>query len=373
MTDERPAIEPAIEPPTAPAPRPPQPAAPGIAPQGRTAARLSQRQKAAVIVQMMLDGGMAVPLAGLQPDDQAELTRVLAAMRYVDRDTLQAVAREFLAELESIGLSFPDGIDRALNLIEGYISVQAANDLRRQHSPGHVERGSPWTRIAALDIADLLPLLEGESPTVAAIVAAKLSTAKAAEMLQRTEGRRAREIALAIPVVAGTHPSTVERIGATLAARLESRPPTAFHGDPAERIGAILNRAPSETRETLLQDLHTDDPEFASRVRRSMFTFGDIPARVPARDVARITRNLDEATLVTALTAAADSAPEAAEFILANVSRRMAEQLNEAMGEHPPLKRREADAAMDQVMQAIRDLEASGEIALVPADEGDEA
>lgn len=191
-------------------------------------------------------------------------------------------------------------------------------------------------------------------------------------MLERTGGRRAREIALAIPVVAGTHPATVERIGATLAARLDRRPPTAFHGDPAERIGAILDRAPSATRETLLQDLNADDPDFATRVRRSMFTFQDIPDRVPPREVVRITRALDEDVLVTALTAAADSAPEAAEFILANVARRMAEQLNEAMGEHPPVGRRDADAAMNRVMQAIRDLEAGGELTLIPIDEEEE-
>jgi flagellar motor switch protein FliG len=335
---------------------------------------LSRREKAAIIVQTMIEGGMTVPLSNVTTADQVALTRVLAAMRFIDRDTLHAVVGEFMAELESIGLSFPDGVERALGLIEGYISTQAADELRSDQSNDHPTGvGNPWVRLAGLEVDSILPLLEGESPTVAAIVASKLSTAKAAALLERSEGRRAREIALAIPVVAGTHPATVERIGMSLAARLDARPPAAFHGDPAERIGAILDRAPSATRKTLLQDIMTDDPEFAERVRRTMFTFEDIPARLPPRDVVKITQAVDESALVTALTAASDNAPAAAEFILGNLSKRMAEQLNEAMGEHPPVKRRDADAAMELIMDAIRELVARGEIVLLEPDEDDEA
>lgn len=350
------------------------PAPIGVAPPqaARQPAPLTQQQKAAVIVQILLDGGQEVPISDLDPQDQAELTRMIAAMHYIDRDTLESVVREFITELENIGLSFPRGIDRTLGFIEGYISVQAADALRSDQSVAATSAvGNPWTRIATLDVGEIMALLEGESPTVAAIVASKLHTAKAAELLERTDGPRAREIALAIPVVAGTHPQTVERIGLTLAGRLDARPPTAFQGDPANRIGAILDRASSQTRETLLQDITADDPDFADRVRRTMFTFQDIPVRVEPRDVVKITRAVDETALITALTAAADSAPEASEFILANVSKRMAEQFNEAMGEHPPVKRREADAAMDQVMQAIRDLVSNGEMTLIPLEDDD--
>ena len=65
-------------------------------------------------------------------------------------------------------------------------------------------------------------------------------------------------------------------------------------------------------------------------MRRSIFTFANIPQRIAARDIPRVIRAIDQATLITAL-AGADAAgmQTSAEFILDNMSVRMADQLRE--------------------------------------------
>lgn len=64
-----------------------------------------RRRKAAMVVQLMLADGQKMPLSRLPEDVQVNLTRELAALRLVDRDTLHAVAEEFLHALESVGLA----------------------------------------------------------------------------------------------------------------------------------------------------------------------------------------------------------------------------------------------------------------------------
>ncbi|MEY4872626.1 MAG: hypothetical protein RLZZ563_1956, partial [Pseudomonadota bacterium] len=75
----------------------------------------------------------------------------------------------------------------------------------------------------------------------------------------------------------------------------------------------------------------------------------------------------DPATLVTAL-AAPDSA-EVAEFILANISPRMAQSLREDIAARGAISPTDADAATGAVIAAIRSLEASGELTLLPRPE----
>ena len=59
----------------------------------------------------------------------------------------------------------------------------------------------------------------------------------------------------------------------------------------------------------------------------------------------------------------------AAEFMLANMSQRMAQGLREEMVARGRVKEKDAEAAMAQVVMAIRQLESAGEIILVQQEE----
>jgi len=102
-----------------------------VMPQAAPAA-LSRRQKAAIIVRLVLEEGAALSLADLPEELQSALTEQLGAMRPVDRGTVAAVIEEFIGELDAIGLSFPGGIDNALSMLDGTISPATAARLRRE-------------------------------------------------------------------------------------------------------------------------------------------------------------------------------------------------------------------------------------------------
>ena len=61
----------------------------------------------------------------------------------------------------------------------------------------------------------------------------------------------------------------------------------------------------------------------------------------------------------------------AADFILANMSQRMAQALREEIAERGKVKEKEAEAAMNQIVSAIRRLEADRDLTLI-AEEEDE-
>lgn len=330
---------------------------------------LTPKQKAAVIVRYLLTEGASLPLASLPEHMQAALAEQMGQMRLIDRTTLDEVVAEFMAELESVGLSFPGGIEGALTMMDGHISQSAASRLRRMASAS--SKVDPWERIIALPVDRLMPILQDEAAEVGAVMLSKLPVAKAADILGRMPGDRARRLAYAVSQTGNVDPETVRRIGAALLANLDDQPPRAFDIGPVERVGAILNVSPALMREEVLQGLEAEDAGFAAEVRRAIFTFVHIPARLSPRDAPKITRLVEQPVLVTALTAAQGKPGlgEAAEFLLANISQRLAQGLREEMETRGKVKDREGEEAMAAIITAIRTLEASGELTLIEPEE----
>ena len=328
---------------------------------------VTNRQKAAIVVRLLSSEGLKLPLSDLTEDMQTALTSEIAEMRMIDRATMAEVVREFCDQLEAVGLAFPGGIDGALTLLDGQLSPSAATRLRRMASG--TSRADPWERLAVLSTDILAPVLEEESVEVGAVMLSKLSTAKAAELLGKLPGDKARRIAYAVSLTGNVAPETVHRIGQALAAQLDSQPPRAFDVGPVERVGAILNYSAAATRESVLKGLEEDDAVFAEQVKKAIFTFANIPARIDPRDIPKILRAVDQAVLVTALAGAKGSLQPAAEFVLANMSQRMAGSLRDEMTNLGKVKEKDAEEAMGAIVAAIREMESAGEIFLVAADE----
>lgn len=325
---------------------------------------LSNRQKAAVVVRLLLNDGADIPLEDLPDDLQEKLTHQLGQMGLVDRVTLDAVAAEFAEALDSVGLSFPHGLAGALDAVNGKIAPATAARLRKVAGVRQV--GDPWQRLREVPTEDLADMAQAESIEVAAVMLSKLETAKAAQLLGHLPGPVARRITYAVSKTANVTPEAVDRIGWSLAAQLDQRPTMAFTDGPGARVGAILNQSAASTRDGLLSALDEEDSDFASVVRRSIFTFAHVPTRILPRDVPAILRGVDQPVLVTALAGAeTEDDKETVEFLLTNMSSRMADNLREEMTERGKVKQAEAEEAMTQIVGAIRDLVDGGAITLV--------
>ena len=327
------------------------------------------REKAAIIVRLLLAEGAPIKLTSLPEDVQTALTQQMGQMRRVSRSDLKIVVDEFLSELEGVGLSFPGGLDGALSIMDGHLSANAANRLRRMS--GTSSSADPWERINALPLDLILPVLHEESVEVCAVVLSKLPVSRAADLLSKLPGDRARQVAYAVSLTGNVDPDTVQRIGMSLAAQLDSQPLKAFDVGPGERVGAILNIAAASTRDDVMKGLLEADADFAQIVRKNIFTFEHIRAKLAARDVPKVVRIVDQAALVTALAYAMvnpDLVPSA-EHILGNLSQRMMQSLREEIGTRGKIKDKDAEEAMGIIVMAIRQLEGSGEVALVQAEE----
>lgn len=328
---------------------------------------LSSKEKAAIVVRLILADGEMPILSSLPDAKQTELALQIARMASIDTEMVNAVAGEFADAVERIGLSFPQGLEGTLGLLDGIISPSAQSRLRKM-SPSRYS-GDPWEQVGAVETERLLPYLEAESIEVAAVILSKLTVAKASELISKLPGERARRLTYTISLTGSIAPGVVHKIGIAMAEQLETRPARAFADGPVARVGAILNRAPASTRDEVLSGLDAEDAAFAEQVRKAIFTFAHIPERVSPRDVPRIQRDISQDDLTQAVAVAEGGDKAAVDFLLANISQRLAESIRAAAADGKKPKKAEAEAAMLRIVSTIRDLESQGEIFLVAEEE----
>jgi flagellar motor switch protein FliG len=328
---------------------------------------LTPSQKAAIVIHLLNAGGVDPGLSDLPSALQARVTREIAGLGLVDRPTLAAVIAEFASALDGVGHAFPAGIGDVLGQLAPHLSNEAIDQLSAEADLREPAlRGSAlWAQVARLEDASLTEALEPEGPAIVAAALSRLDPDRAARLLAMMPSEKAEAVALAFPGTAALGSSAIDRIGTALLRGAPTGPPPAFPDAPSVRIGTMLNSAGVGLRRHLLATLEERDPDFAAAVRRSIFGFEDIPARLAKKDVPKVMRAVERDVAVAALLAADGPMAPVAEFILGALPRRMADQYRDEMARKPPPTPDAAERAMGEMIAAIRELEEGGDVTLV--------
>ncbi|MEM9795655.1 MAG: FliG C-terminal domain-containing protein [Pseudomonadota bacterium] len=327
---------------------------------------LTQGQKAAIIIHLLLAGGADPGLKSLPPAQQRRIVREMASLRFVDRETLAKVVAEFAGELDDIGLHFPRDMGKVLANLDGQLSQDVLEQLLADLDEGEApENEAVWEQIAAMAPDDILAIMQSESDEICAILLSKLPAVDAAKLLGQLPEARGPSIAAAFARTEGVNPAAISRIGIALGRQAAAVPVAAFADDAVSRIGGILNAATSGVRAEVMASLDGSDPDFAARVRAAVFSFENIPERLDPRDVPKALRGVDNAQMVAALGGAPDGMAKVVDFIMSSISSRLAEQLKEDIQERGSIPQEDAEAAMSAIVGEIRRLEEAGEIVLV--------
>lgn len=341
-----------------------------LAPLSARTPPLTRKRKAAMIVQLLIGDGGKLELSKLPEEMQMLLARELGAIRLIDRDTVHEVAAEFTRDLVSVGLSSPGGVNGAIEALSDHLSPNLAGKLRAEIA--NAEGTDPWSVLLALPDEGLVGIMTTQSVEVGAVSLSKLPVARAAAVLEKLPGDLARRITYAVSQTEKIAPESVQRIGVALVKDHCHSVPVAFDKAPDARIGAILNSSPAQTRDSVLEGLGVDDPVFADSVRKSIFTFKDIPLRLIPTDVPACIRGIPPEVLATAVAGALAGDAElvaTAEFILENISQRMAGQIREEADEQGPIKAKVAEEATRDLSSAVRALADAGTITLITENE----
>jgi flagellar motor switch protein FliG len=106
--------------------------------------------------------------------------------------------------------------------------------------------------------------------------------------------------------------------------------------------------------------LENRNPELTLAIRKKMFTFEDL-LLLSGGSIQRIMREIDMRDLTVALKKSSEPLKK---LLLGNISRRAAESVQEEIAFLGNVKARDIEAAQFRIIDAVRKLEAEGEIDL---------
>jgi flagellar motor switch protein FliG len=125
-------------------------------------------------------------------------------------------------------------------------------------------------------------------------------------------------------------------------------------------VAEMLNRLDSATSKEILESIEPDSPALVETIRHLMFVFEDL-LLVDQNGIKEILAKTDRKLLTVALKGTSDKLRN--HFMLC-MSQRGAEMLREDMDALGPVKIREVEAAQQQIIAIVRQLEADGTLNL---------
>ena len=156
-------------------------------------------------------------------------------------------------------------------------------------------------------------------------------------------------------------PDVVGRIAAILEQRLRSlgqMRSESLGGIPA--VAEMLNRMEANSGQELLQQIEEADGELGVDIRNLMFVFDDM-LLIDSFGIREVLTRVDKKVLTIALKGTSENLRT---HFFGNMSERGGAMLKEDMDMLGPIKIREVEAAQQEIIKIVRDLEAEGVVNL---------
>lgn len=332
----------------------------------RLAVPISWAEKAAIIITALPRDSATSLLQKLGPTHINAFVKATARLKTIPEEVLERVILEFMESLSHKDVVL--GIEVAKDILNRIMSPDAATDII---SAAMGTERDPWDRLDDCDPEDIAAFITRGHPRAASIILSRLEPDRAAEVLDKLDAETAEAVVsglkqMAEPSEHALHMLTQSIKDDLLDLKADER------AEPDSLVGAIFDNLSDLKREPLMKALEADDPDFAQAVQRKLFLFDDIPVRIAPKDVPAITRIVDAAVLKTALGSARARESETADFILSNMSKRLAEQLEEELSEMGKIKAADGADAEADVTRAVKSLIDDGTITVVQPDDEDE-
>lgn len=329
---------------------------------------LTGRQKAAMLL-MSLDAATAAELVkGLDPDVVQDLAVELA---YLDAVGLRSgersaeVVRQFCDSLQSEETFHLDSF--LSEMLKSTVGSEQANQIRTQIQ-SLLQKRDPFLPIRSADAQIMASVLEGEHPQAAAVVLSELPAKKSSEVMNLL-GEGVRLSTISRMTCCETIAAEAKmRIAETVCKRLELMTASGAGGGGAvgsgqslRKVAVILRNLGKEVREGLLGAIEEKDSDVAEMVANLMIIWEDVKYIVD-RSIQEALRGVDAKKLALALHKADE---EIAKKIKSNISERAAATVDEEASLMSAPKKEDVEAAREEVVRALRELNEKGELAFM--------
>lgn len=314
---------------------------------------------AALLVMLGPDGGGTI-LRQFPPREIEAISREMSRFSLISREQQQRILEEFSEVALAASTSISAGLDVTRHTLEKALGTFKASDVLGRVSTTRAPIGSMQV-IADMDARSIFNLLREESVQAVTFIVSHLTPEKAAQVLNLLRPEQRDVVIERLAALAPTPVEVAEKVVEVLNTKLgvkQTRALTQMGGITS--VADLLNAMDKTVSRELLTNLEARNTELASSIRKKMFTFEDL-LLLPGSAIQRIMREIDMRDLTLSLKKSSEALKK---LLLGNISRRAAETVQEELAYMAGVKQRDIEAAQFRIIDAVRKLEAEGEIDL---------
>jgi flagellar motor switch protein FliG len=343
---------------------------------GRGAAiQLSPPQRAAVVIALLGEAAAKPIVDRLGDGELATMTQALSGLSVLPRAEVMAVVMEFFQQIQNAAGALHGGPARAREVLSALIDparVQAVFGDAETVRPSAGQTGDTWARLSAADPQQIAAYLNAHAPPTIARILRKLDMVRVSAILIHLQDDKLGPTLGAMV----DNPATDPAIEAIFARMLEAEllQVAAVSSDAVgahlEGIGEMLSLLPEARRDTLVDFLAVGHAAQLDIIRQGLLTIAAVPVILPRPSVPVVLRELEGEAAIRLLASLRGAHEAVSEFLLANVSSRMAEQFREDLKTFAALPAAEAEATQTAFLQLLMTLKRKGTITLTRTAEG---
>jgi flagellar motor switch protein FliG len=328
-------------------------------------AKLTGPEKAAAFLMFIGENAAAQLLKALTPEEIKHVGSSMCNIQDVKKELLDETLVEFGA-LFSEDSVLTTGDDFFLSLLPNVLEKEKAEEVLFRIGKERDEVRFKYVR--EVDSKTLAGFIKTEHPQTIAIILAHLGSEKAGQVLGQLSEPLQFEVVNRVARLEMVPPDLLREVDQVLQSELVSvgRANSQILGG-VQVAAEMLNNCDKRTEESILHALENYDEELAEEVRKLMFVFEDL-AGVNDAGVRELLKEVSSTDLTLALKTASE---ELKKKIMANLSKRAGQILQEDLSVMGPVRLSEVEAAQQNIINTARRLEKDGKIHLMGGDGGD--
>jgi flagellar motor switch protein FliG len=321
---------------------------------------MSRIQKLAGLLVILGPDPAAQILRGFDPAAVEAISTEMAKFAMIGQEMQLDILREFSEVAVEAGTAVRGGVDVTRATLEKALGLFKATEVLSRVAPMRSAVESVQ-EIVDMEPRQAFNLIRHEQPQTIALILSYTGAEKAAETLSFFQPEMRDKILERVATLAPTPIEVVEKVVAVLVAKRGVSQTRALSQTGGVKTAADLLNAMDKTQgKSLLGALEERNPELSQAIRQKMFTFEDL-ATLDTTILQRILREIDLRELALALKSSSEKLKTK---LLACITKRAAETVQEEMTFMGPVRLRDIETAHMRVIDAVRRLEAEGAIDL---------
>jgi flagellar motor switch protein FliG len=300
-------------------------------------------------------------LRQLEDEEVDEIGREVARVSLISTEQSESILEEFYEMAIAHDYVVKGGVEYAKKMLFSAFPLEQAKKLYDRLMKSLGSEAANFDALQKADPQQLAKFIHSEHPQTIALILSHLNSSQAAGLLFSLPPEIRADVSMRMAHLDQISPEIINKIAAVIGTKLKSLGEVSREAYGGVRaVSEMFNRLDSNSSKEILDHMENNDPNLVETIRHLMFVFEDL-LLLDQNAVKEILSKVERKILTIALKGTSDQLKN---HLLGAMSQRGAEMLREDMDALGPIKIKEVEAAQQQIIAVVRQLEAEGVLSL---------